>query len=145
VWFPSALDDHRFLAALPRAGRKDWYVMTLFIIAAVVYFIPMLIAMQRNHPQRGPIIIIDLFLGWTLLGWVVALAWACSAFTQVDKPKRVRHGNRAAEIERERAAEIEREIAAREVYRDGDKNPFPAGSMNARAWDRSIAERKAAQ
>lgn len=42
------------------------------------YFIPVIIAAMRGHRSAGSIAVITLFLGWTVLGWVVALAWAFS-------------------------------------------------------------------
>ena len=36
---------------------------------AVLYFLPSIIA--RHKPNSGPVFIINLFLGWTLIGWVV--------------------------------------------------------------------------
>jgi hypothetical protein len=50
----------------------------LFILAAV-YFIPTIVAVTRSHHQKGAIIVINVFLGWSLIGWVIALAMACSA------------------------------------------------------------------
>jgi hypothetical protein len=50
------------------------------IILMVLYFLPAVIAMTRGHTSAGGIFIINLFLGWTLLGWVCALAWAASSF-----------------------------------------------------------------
>ena len=44
-----------------------------------IYFFPYLVATSRNHPQDASILVLNLFLGWTLLGWVVALIWAVSA------------------------------------------------------------------
>jgi hypothetical protein len=44
--------------------------------AAAVYFLPSFAA--KGKPNFGPVFIINLFLGWTLLGWVVALAMAAS-------------------------------------------------------------------
>jgi Superinfection immunity protein len=44
-----------------------------------VYFLPTIIATCGSHHQRRPIIIINLFLGWTLFGWVGAFAWSASA------------------------------------------------------------------
>lgn len=41
-----------------------------------LYFLPALIALSRNHRQVGPIIVLDLLLGWTLIGWVGALIWS---------------------------------------------------------------------
>ena len=45
----------------------------------VFYFAPTLIALLRGHPNMAPIIVVNFFLGWTLVGWVVALAWAFTA------------------------------------------------------------------
>ncbi|MBE3604102.1 superinfection immunity protein [bacterium] len=42
----------------------------------VLYFVPSIVAHNRAHPSRGSIYVVNFFLGWTLLGWVVALAWA---------------------------------------------------------------------
>ena len=44
-----------------------------------VYFLPSLIASKRDHHQGGAIVMINLFLGWTLIGWVLALAMSMSA------------------------------------------------------------------
>ena len=46
------------------------------VLTLVIYFLPSYIAMARNHKQMVPIFVLNLFLGWTLVGWVVALAWA---------------------------------------------------------------------
>lgn len=49
-----------------------------FVGAGVLYFAPTIQARMSEHPRFVPILIINLFLGWTLLGWVGALAWAYS-------------------------------------------------------------------
>jgi hypothetical protein len=46
-------------------------------LSLAVYFIPAIVALERLHHNRGAIFVLNLFLGWTLLGWVVALVWAC--------------------------------------------------------------------
>jgi hypothetical protein len=55
----------------------------LIVFALVVYFIPFLAALGNAHRQVAAIFILNLFLGWTLLGWVVALVWACTKPTTV--------------------------------------------------------------
>lgn len=42
-----------------------------------VYFVPFIIAMCRNHNITG-IFLINFFAGWTLIGWIIALAMACT-------------------------------------------------------------------
>lgn len=52
----------------------------LFVLLGVcLYFLPALVAQRNGHKNQGPILVVNLFLGWTLLGWVVALAWAVAA------------------------------------------------------------------
>ena len=48
----------------------------LLLIFFGIYFIPTLVAIYRYHKNRNSIVVINLFLGWTLVGWVVALAMA---------------------------------------------------------------------
>lgn len=53
--------------------------MTAFLIIASVlifYFLPAIVAIARSHHNALAIFILNLLLGWTFLGWVVALAWA---------------------------------------------------------------------
>jgi thiamine transporter ThiT len=61
----------------------------LVIIAAVgmlVYFVPCLVASRRNHRNAMPIFILNLFLGWTFVGWVGALVWAMTDNVKADAP-----------------------------------------------------------
>lgn len=46
------------------------------IISLVIYFLPFIIALMRNHSQKVAIFFLDLFLGWSFVGWVVALVWS---------------------------------------------------------------------
>lgn len=55
-------------------------ILVLLIVLAL-YVLPGIIASSRGHHNQMPIWIINIFLGWSLLGWVGALAWAC---TKVD-------------------------------------------------------------
>jgi Superinfection immunity protein len=59
-------------------------VLFLIILAVVIsiYFLPTIIAASRSHRNTAPIFVINAFLGWTLLGWVLSLAWAFSAQDQ---------------------------------------------------------------
>ena len=55
---------------------------SLFAIA--FYFLPIIIAAIRGHNNCLSIFILNLLLGWTFVGWVVALVWAC-ANTQTNR------------------------------------------------------------
>jgi hypothetical protein len=53
-------------------------------VIILLYLLPAIVAMQRKHPQQVPITIVTIFLGWTLVGWVAALAWASMAFKPLE-------------------------------------------------------------
>jgi T4 superinfection immunity protein len=54
-------------------------VALLFLIVIfLVYFLPGIVSAARHHPNADAIFILNLFLGWTILGWVIALVWACT-------------------------------------------------------------------
>lgn len=47
-------------------------LMAVFVFFPL-YFLPTFLA--RNKRRRVPIIVLNILLGWTLLGWVGALIW----------------------------------------------------------------------
>ena len=48
------------------------------IIWFALYFIPTIVVIARKSHNIGPVMVINLFLGWTFIGWIVALAMAVS-------------------------------------------------------------------
>lgn len=57
------------------------------IILISLYLLPTIVAICRQHQNIGSILVINLFLGWTVLGWVAALAMSASA---VNVPMSIR-------------------------------------------------------
>jgi hypothetical protein len=49
----------------------------LLLVVLIPYFIPTIVAYSRGMHNKGSIIVVNIFLGWTFIGWVVALAMAC--------------------------------------------------------------------
>ena len=50
--------------------------MLFFLVAPALYLLPTIEAWLRKHPNLGAISLVNIFLGWSLIGWVVALVWA---------------------------------------------------------------------
>ena len=42
----------------------------------VLYFLPSIIALARSKRDTTEIFVLNLLLGWTAIGWVIALVWA---------------------------------------------------------------------
>lgn len=62
-------------------------IVLLAIFLLVIYFLPTIVAINRSHPNKTPIFIINLFLGFTLLVWVISLAWAFVRISDEDMAK----------------------------------------------------------
>ncbi|MEO7029426.1 MAG: superinfection immunity protein [Acidobacteriaceae bacterium] len=66
-----------FLLGLP--------LLTLVLVCValfVIHFLPTFVARNRHVQNFWWIFLINLFFGWTLIGWIIALVWALQ-----DDPK----------------------------------------------------------
>jgi len=59
------------------------------VLLLALYLVPSIVGFIRNMPNKGIICVINVFLGWTFIGWVVALAWACKAKVPVTREVKV--------------------------------------------------------
>ena len=48
----------------------------IFGFGFIMYFQPSIIAIARSKRDIAGIVLLNFFLGWTMIGWVVALVWA---------------------------------------------------------------------
>jgi hypothetical protein len=57
-------------------------VLALTSILLPLCFLPAILGRRKRHGVS--IFVLDLFLGWTVIGWVVALVWAVSPELQLN-------------------------------------------------------------
>jgi Superinfection immunity protein/Short C-terminal domain len=58
----------------------------LLVVGFLAYFLPTIIASRRSHPNGNGIALLNIFLGWTFIGWLVALIWSVSAIQKKEAP-----------------------------------------------------------
>jgi hypothetical protein len=58
------------------------FELLALICAVAMYFLPAIIAYHRHHLSSGAIFLINALLGWSIIGWIVCFAWACSGNTR---------------------------------------------------------------
>lgn len=46
------------------------------LFSVALYFLPTFIASYRNHARLSVIVVVNILLGWTFIGWIVALVWS---------------------------------------------------------------------
>ena len=71
----------------PGAGATIGTILVI-VVAIAAYWVPALVALirQRQIPNVASVIVINAFLGWTVVGWVVALAMAVRSRPQPAYP-----------------------------------------------------------
>ena len=52
------------------------FFFPFFGFGFVMYFLPSIIALARSKRDILAIFLLNLFLGWSVIGWIVALVWA---------------------------------------------------------------------
>jgi hypothetical protein len=57
-------------------------------ILAILWLLPTIVAVRRHVRHVGSIAVINIFFGWTFVGWVAALALATRT---VESPSRAQH------------------------------------------------------
>jgi hypothetical protein len=58
------------------------FFFPIFGFGFLFYFLPSIIAAARSKRDLASIFVLNLLLGWTAIGWVIALIWAL----KVDTP-----------------------------------------------------------
>lgn len=48
----------------------------IILIVTFIYFVPALKAYENEKRNKASVLVINIFLGWTLIGWIIALAMA---------------------------------------------------------------------
>lgn len=66
------------IPANERNAIAEIFAPTIVVLGPLLYFLPTIEAYLRQHRSLTSIGLVNLFLGWTLLGWVAAIAWACA-------------------------------------------------------------------
>jgi T4 superinfection immunity protein len=62
------------------------FFLPFFGFGLVMYFLPSILAFARNKRDTTGIVLLNFLLGWTMIGWVVALVWS----VKTDVPAVVR-------------------------------------------------------
>lgn len=67
------------IKAFQGASGEELALLVAVIIGLEIYFFPSVLSFNRDLPNRYAIAALNLFLGWTLIGWVVSLIWSLTA------------------------------------------------------------------
>lgn len=64
---------------------EAWLLLALLV---VVYLIPTIVAFSRGVSSPWSVVVVNVLLGWTFVGWVVALAMAARTVNRPAQSER---------------------------------------------------------
>ncbi|HET7441721.1 MAG TPA: superinfection immunity protein [Terriglobales bacterium] len=86
IWWWTGVKGRRHSMVLAAFVFFPFLFGPFFGFGFLIYFLPTIVALVRHKQNVVSILLLNLFLGWTLIGWIVALVWAST----VDMPAAVR-------------------------------------------------------
>jgi len=69
------------MAAVDGSVGTGFAVGLVTFLVITGYLLPSIIALKRDKHNKSAIIMLNVLLGWTLVGWVVAMVWAVTKDT----------------------------------------------------------------
>lgn len=58
-------------------GVELWLAVVVYVCVVLpVYFLPTAVAYRRDHKNFTALLALNVFGGWTVVGWVGALVWS---------------------------------------------------------------------
>jgi len=78
----------------------EQYGNILAVVFLLVYYMPIIIAIKRRHKNIIGLGILNLFFGWTVIGWFGALIWSVNSGSAPTDSERKNHTTTGIEIER---------------------------------------------
>ena len=67
----------------------------LLLLLAALYFLPGLVASHNRHRNAGAIWMCNVLFGWTVVGWGIAMVWACTSNVREPAPQQPRQSLKA--------------------------------------------------
>lgn len=67
------------MATDQRTNTAEVVIAWILTILTALYFLPWAIAATRGKSNSGAIGLLNFLLGWTIIGWIIALVMACGA------------------------------------------------------------------
>jgi hypothetical protein len=69
----------------PRNAFGELIAFSLLLTAPALYMLPTFEASKRKHPKLSAVALLNIFLGWSLIGWVASIVWAYSGSPQAEE------------------------------------------------------------
>lgn len=65
------------------------FILIMSALSFCIFFLPTIVALLRKHNNFLSIMVLNIFLGWTIFGWLGALVWSL-----INKPVKIKKGRK---------------------------------------------------
>ncbi|HEY2954155.1 MAG TPA: superinfection immunity protein [Candidatus Eisenbacteria bacterium] len=69
-------------------GGPELAILMLSCAVLGVYLLPTIVAGVRKKKNLPKIVLVNVLLGWSVIGWIVAMVWAVSSEPEITTPGR---------------------------------------------------------
>jgi hypothetical protein len=59
-------------------GLRHFLLFPLVLFGMIIYLSPIVIAALRRKQNLAPLLLVNILLGWTVIGWIICVIWAFS-------------------------------------------------------------------
>lgn len=59
-------------------------IIAIIIGAFVLYFLPAIVGIRRGLSSSGALLFVNMFFGWTVIGWLFCILWAATGATRAQ-------------------------------------------------------------
>jgi len=66
-------------------GLSIWHWLIIGVIGLPIWFAPSIVAAARKHARLPWIILVNVLVGWTGVGWIGTLIWAAAGRSKEDR------------------------------------------------------------
>ena len=69
---------HEWIRTWSYYNQSPVTVSLIFLFFSLINLLPSIVAFVRKHRSKWSIFIINILLGWTIIGWIITLVWSLS-------------------------------------------------------------------
>jgi hypothetical protein len=69
---------HEWIRTWSYSDQSPVTVSLIFLLFCLINLIPSIVAFIRKHQSKWVIFVLNILLGWTVVGWIITLVWAFS-------------------------------------------------------------------
>src|SRR5258707_29748 len=64
-------------------GLPEMIILMMLGVCLGLYFLPKIVGIIRKKKNVAPFVLVNILLGWSVIGWIVAMVWALATIQPI--------------------------------------------------------------